>query len=143
MRTYNFVFLNVVCNVIYICTAHHTPTHIAIFKKFSNSRIVPFLILRNQPVTLFKTDILIIMFSLLSEPKVVPAPQLELVSGEQKVAMASKASRLLKTVKLMLAREKSYNVSSAEGRKRGRKQNKSAYSHRCVSVLFVPCLSAA
>jgi len=77
------------------------------------------------------------MSSLLSEPKVVPAPQLELVSGEQKVAMASKASRLLKTVKLMLAREKSYNVSSAEGRKRGRKQNKSAYSHRCSGS---PCL---
>lgn len=33
----------------------------------------------------------------------------------------------------MLAREKSYNVSSAEGRKRGRKQSKtpSAYQHRC------------
>merc|ERR1711892_1260488 len=27
--------------------------------------------------------------------------------------------------------EKSYNVSSAEGRKRGRKVNKSAYQHRC------------
>jgi len=73
------------------------------------------------------------MSSLLAEPKVLSltAPQLELVSGEQKVVLASKASRLLKTVKLMLAREKSYNVSSAEGRKRGRKVNKSAYQHRC------------
>ena len=78
------------------------------------------------------------MFSLLSEPKVLSltAPQLDLVSGEQKVVLASKASRLLKTVKLMLAREKSYNVSSAEGRKRGRKQSKTAYQHRCV-CLFV------
>eukprot|EP00090_Calanus_glacialis_P013982 TRINITY_DN22614_c0_g1_i2.p1 TRINITY_DN22614_c0_g1~~TRINITY_DN22614_c0_g1_i2.p1 ORF type:complete len:826 (+),score=189.98 TRINITY_DN22614_c0_g1_i2:94-2571(+) len=73
------------------------------------------------------------MSSLLSEPKVLSltAPQLDLVSGEQKVVLASKASRLLKTVKLMLAREKSYNVSSAEGRKRGRKQSKSAFQHRC------------
>ena len=78
---------------------------------------------------------------MLAEPKVLSltAPQLELVSGEQKVVLASKASRLLKTVKLMLAREKSYNVSSAEGRKRGRKVNKSAYQHRCV-CLFI-CLS--
>jgi len=71
------------------------------------------------------------MSSLLAEPKVLSltAPQLDLVSGEQKVVLASKASRLLKTVKLMLAREKSYNVSSAEGRKRGRKQTKAGYQH--------------
>ena len=62
------------------------------------------------------------------------APQLELVSGEQKVVLASKASRLLKTVKLMLAREKSYNVSSAEGRKRGRKLQKSGYQTRWVAM---------
>ena len=76
----------------------------------------------------------------MAEPKVwsLTAPQLDLVSGEQKVVLASKASRLLKTVKLMLAREKSYNVSSAEGRKRGRKQTKAGYQHRCVT-LFV-CL---
>jgi len=73
------------------------------------------------------------MSSLLAEPKVLSltAPQLDLVSGEQKVVLASKASRLLKTVKLMLAREKSYNVSSAEGRKRGRKLQKSGYQSRC------------
>jgi len=75
------------------------------------------------------------MSSLLAEPKVLSltAPQLELVSGEQKVVLASKASRLLKTVKLMLAREKSYNVSSAEGRKRGRKLQKSGYQTRSSS----------
>jgi len=75
------------------------------------------------------------MSSLLAEPKVLSltAPQLELVSGEQKVVLASKASRLLKTVKLMLAREKSYNVSSAEGRKRGRKLQKSGYQSRSSS----------
>ena len=60
-----------------------------------------------------------------------PASPLELtVNNETKVAMVSKASCLLKTVKLMLAREKSYDVSTAEGRKRGRAKFKApSYSH--------------
>ena len=44
--------------------------------------------------------------------------------------MASKASRLLKSVRLMLAREKSYDVSQAEEGKRGRKAGRTAYHHR-------------
>ena len=47
-----------------------------------------------------------------------------------KVVMASKASRLLKSVRLMLAREKSYDVSQAEEGKRGRKAGRTAYHHR-------------
>ena len=46
--------------------------------------------------------------------------------------MASKASRLLKSVRLMLAREKSYDVSQAEEGKRGRKSGRTAYQHRFV-----------
>ena len=46
------------------------------------------------------------------------------------VVMASKASRLLKSVRLMLAREKSYDVSQAEEGKRGRKAGRTAYHHR-------------
>ena len=46
--------------------------------------------------------------------------------------MASKASRLLKSVRLMLAREKSYDVSQAEEGKRGRKAGRTAYQHRFV-----------
>ena len=48
------------------------------------------------------------------------------------VVMASKASRLLKSVRLMLAREKSYDVSQAEEGKRGRKSGRTAYQHRFV-----------
>ena len=48
------------------------------------------------------------------------------------VVMASKASRLLKSVRLMLAREKSYDVSQAEEGKRGRKAGRTAYQHRFV-----------
>ena len=48
------------------------------------------------------------------------------VSGEQKVVMANRAGRLLRTVKLLLAREKSYDLSSAEGRKGGRRLSKSS-----------------
>ena len=46
--------------------------------------------------------------------------------------MASKASRLLKSVRLMLAREKSYDVSQAEEGKRGRKSGRTVYHHRLV-----------
>ena len=46
--------------------------------------------------------------------------------------MASKASRLLKSVRLMLAREKSYDVSQAEEGKRGRKSGRTVYHHRFV-----------
>ena len=49
--------------------------------------------------------------------------------------MASKASRLLKSVRLMLAREKSYDVSQAEEGKRGRKSGRTAYQHRFVEKL--------
>ena len=48
--------------------------------------------------------------------------------------MASKASRLLKSVRLMLAREKSYDVSQAEEGKRGRKSGRTAYQHRFVQT---------
>ena len=85
-------------------------------------------------------------FSLLSEPRLVhrldhkletkvePKEEVKveakvegrLVSGEQKVVMANRAGRLLKTVKLLLAREKSYDLSSAEGRKGGRRLSKSS-----------------
>ena len=50
------------------------------------------------------------------------------------VVMASKASRLLKSVRLMLAREKSYDVSQAEEGKRGRKSGRTAYQHRFVET---------
>ena len=52
--------------------------------------------------------------------------EVRLVSGEQKVVMANRAGRLLRTVKLLLAREKSYDLSSAEGRKGGRRLSKSS-----------------
>ena len=39
---------------------------------------------------------------------------------EPKIVMASRAGRLLRSVRLLLAREKSYDVSTAEGRRRGR-----------------------
>jgi len=68
--------------------------------------------------------------SLLSDSKSSVAP-LELATPEAKVVMASKASRLLKSVRLMLAREKSYDVSQAEEGKRGRKSGRTAYQHRC------------
>ena len=85
--------------------------------------------------------------SLLSDSKSSVAP-LELASPEAKVSnqcqlildlnissqvvMASKASRLLKSVRLMLAREKSYDVSQAEEGKRGRKSGRTVYHHRLV-----------
>merc|ERR1712223_2189636 len=68
--------------------------------------------------------------SLLSDSKSSVAP-LELATPEAKVVMASKASRLLKSVRLMLARERSYDVSQAEEGKRGREASKTAYQHRC------------
>ena len=85
-------------------------------------------------------------FSLLSEPrldhrleakeeakeeaKVEEKMERRIVSGEQKVVMANRAGRLLRTVKLLLAREKSYDLSSAEGRKGGRRLSKSSSSSR-------------
>ena len=80
-------------------------------------------------ITIIKTFI----FSLLSEPKVEQSgvDRLEMaVSGEQKVVMASRAGRLLRSVRLLLAREKSYDVSTAEGRKRGRRLTKSVSTTR-------------
>ena len=76
-----------------------------------------------------KTIIKTFIFSLLSEPKVVSGAGLQ-VTGEQKVVMASRAGRLLRSVKLLLAREKSYDVSTAEGRKRGRRLTKSVSTTR-------------
>ena len=70
----------------------------------------------------------------MSEPKLELETPLKVdmdkVSREQKVVMASKAGRLLRSVKLLLAREKSYDVSVAEGRKRGRILTKSVSTTR-------------
>ena len=60
------------------------------------------------------------------ETKVETKVEGRLVTGEQKVVMANRAGRLLRTVKLLLAREKSYDLSSAEGRKGGRRLSKSS-----------------
>ena len=60
------------------------------------------------------------------EAKVETKVEGRLVTGEQKVVMANRAGRLLRTVKLLLAREKSYDLSSAEGRKGGRRLSKSS-----------------
>ena len=51
--------------------------------------------------------------------------------------MASKAGKLLRSVKLLLAREKSYDVSVAEGRKRGRRLTKSVSTTRYESLQAV------
>ena len=59
-------------------------------------------------------------------------------SNLSQVVMASKASRLLKSVRLMLAREKSYDVSQAEEGKRGRKAGRTAYQHRFVQKQTPP-----
>ena len=62
-----------------------------------------------------------------AEPEVVssqPPP------AEPKIVMASRAGRLLRSVRLLLAREKSYDVSTAEGRRRGRRPAKSVSSTR-------------
>ena len=40
---------------------------------------------------------------------------------EPRIVVASRAGRLLRSVRLLLAREKSYDVSTAEGRRRGRR----------------------
>lgn len=56
--------------------------------------------------------------------------QLSEVPGEKKVVMANRAGRLLRTVKLLLAREKSYDLSSAEGRKGGRRWSKTSSASR-------------
>ena len=52
------------------------------------------------------------------------------VGDQHKVVMASKAGKLLKSVKLLLAREKSYDLSNAEGRKRNRRLTKSVSTTR-------------
>ena len=68
---------------------------------------------------------------MLPEPKLVPVmSQLGHVPGEKKAAMANRAGRLLRTVKLLLAREKSYDLCSAEGRKGGRRLSKSSSTTR-------------
>jgi len=70
-------------------------------------------------------------------PPEAPEPEVYTVS-EENVGMASKAGKLLKTVKLMLAPEKSYNVSTAEeGGKRGWTSEKYSEKHRCSEN---PCL---
>ena len=56
--------------------------------------------------------------------------QLSEVPGEKKGVMANRAGRLLRTVKLLLAREKSYDLTSAEGRKGGRRWSKTSSSSR-------------
>ena len=68
---------------------------------------------------------------MLPEPKLVPVMnQLAEVPGEKKVVMANRAGRLLRTVKLLLAREKSYDLCSAEGRGGGRRLSKCSSSTR-------------
>jgi hypothetical protein len=54
------------------------------------------------------------MSSLLSDSKDSVLAPAELAGPETKVMMASKASRLLKSVRLLLARERSYDVAGAE-----------------------------
>lgn len=66
-----------------------------------------------------------------SEPEAAP----EVVSSqpsqsEPRIVVASRAGRLLRSVRLLLAREKSYDVSTAEGRRRGRRPGKSVSSTR-------------
>ena len=56
------------------------------------------------------------VFSLLSEPKVSPVP---VSKGQPKVVLASRAGRLLRSVRLLMAREKSYDVSQGRGSGRG------------------------
>ena len=65
-----------------------------------------------------------------AEDKMEDKMERRIVSGEQKVVMANRAGRLLRTVKLLLAREKSYDLSSAEGRKGGRRLSKSSSTSR-------------
>ena len=81
---------------------------------------------------------MLLYYSLLSEPKIDVEHNVKVdmanVTREQKVVMASKAGRLLRSVKLLLAREKSYDVSVAEGRKRGRRLTKSVSTTRCVTL---------
>ena len=58
-------------------------------------------------------------------------------------AVASKAGRLLRSVRLLLAREKSYDLSSAEGRKpRGRRVGKER-NNRYVEVELYNCTREA
>ena len=56
------------------------------------------------------------VFSLLSDPKVSPVP---VSKGQPKVVLASRAGRLLRSVRLLMAREKSYDVSQGRGSGRG------------------------
>ena len=61
-----------------------------------------------------------------TEPRVEPETAPEVVSSpppppEPRIVVASRAGRLLRSVRLLLAREKSYDVSTAEGRRRGRR----------------------
>ena len=53
---------------------------------------------------------------MLAEPKVSPAP---VSKGQPKVVLASRAGRLLRSVRLLMAREKSYDVSQGRGSGRG------------------------
>ena len=53
---------------------------------------------------------------MLAEPKVSPAP---MSKGQPKVVLASRAGRLLRSVRLLMAREKSYDVSQGRGSGRG------------------------
>ena len=66
-------------------------------------------------------------------PEVEKVPNM---AGEQKGVMASKAGRLLRSVRLLLAREKSYDVTVAERSKRGRRLTKSVSTTRYVQHSF-------
>lgn len=64
-----------------------------------------------------------------SEPEATPeAVTSQPPQSEPRIVVASRAGRLLRSVRLLLAREKSYDVSTAEGRRRGRRPAKSVSS---------------
>ena len=71
------------------------------------------------------------MPTLPSEPEAAPeAVSSQPPQSEPRIVVASRAGRLLRSVRLLLAREKSYDVSTAEGRRRGRRPAKSVSSTR-------------
>ena len=58
-----------------------------------------------------------------------------LALAESRVQMASTAQRLLRSLRLVLAREKSYNVSEAEGRSKHAKER--TIKNRYLYVVFI------
>ena len=58
-----------------------------------------------------------------------------LALADSRVHMTSKAERLLRSLRLVLAREKSYNVSEAEGRSKHAKER--TIKNRYLYVVFI------